>query len=92
MKEWEGKVMLIPRDPYDILRSIAKGTEVNIHTKEKTYYNVRFQKYMQTLDMAVIEYDLFYENKEDNVTYIPCSKIISIDLPKVLDKDYEDEE
>lgn len=65
---------------FDILRKLKSGAEVNVHTKDKTYYDAVFCELYLHKGMAIVKLDSFYESG-GYLAEIPVNEIISMDLP-----------
>lgn len=73
-----------------ILRSLPSGSEVNIHTNDKSYYNAIFKKIYPRTSIALFMIDQFYSYGGFPIL-IHCSKISSMDLPFSM-QDVSDED
>ncbi|MDQ0223894.1 hypothetical protein CHH83_08920 [Bacillus sp. 7586-K] len=65
------------------LQSLPSGSEVTVHTKDKSYYNTIFKRYYPRTNTALIVIDPFYSLGGYPVL-IPCHEIVSIDLPNSI--------
>lgn len=72
------------------LQSLPPGSEVNIHTADKSYYNAIFKKYYHRTNTALFLVDQFYSYGGIPVL-IHCSKITSMDSPFTM-QDVSDED
>lgn len=72
--------MQSPENYHDVLLNLAPGSEVNVHTGKKTYYNAIFKKYNPEKEVAYFLIDQFYEFKSF-LFPISSKKIVSMDLP-----------
>ena len=73
-----------------ILRSLPSGSEVNIHTDDKSYYNAIFKKLYPRTNTALFIVDQLYSFGGYPVL-IHYSKITSMDLPFSM-QDVSDED
>ena len=64
----------------DILSALKSGAEVNVHTKDKTYYDAVFCELNLNKGMVILKLDQFYESG-GYITDIRVNEIISMDLP-----------
>jgi hypothetical protein len=67
-------------DVYNMLSELQPGTEINVHTKEQTYYNAAFLALDHQTKKVSILTDRFYK-KGNYLTILNSSDITSIDLP-----------
>lgn len=65
---------------FDVLSALKQGSEVNVHTKDKTYYDAVFCELNLNKGIVILKLDQFYESG-GYLTSIPVKEIISIDLP-----------
>jgi hypothetical protein len=67
-------------DVYNMLSELQPGTEINVHTKEQTFYNAAFLALDHQTKKVSILTDRFYKDG-NNLTTLDCSDITSIDIP-----------
>ena len=77
-------------DYCSILQSLSSGSEVNIHTNDKTYYNAIFKKFYPRTNTALFMTDQFY-NYGGIPVLIQCRNITSMVLPFSM-QDISDED
>ena len=65
---------------FDILLNLKPGSEVNVHTDNKTFYNAIFCKVNPKKRIAYFFIDQFYEYG-NFLTPISCDEINYMDLP-----------
>ncbi|PLT32282.1 hypothetical protein [Bacillus sp. V5-8f] len=65
---------------HDVLLNLTPGSEVNVHTGKKTFYNAILKKYHPDKKVGYFLIDQFYEFKSF-ILPIPLGKIVSLDLP-----------
>ena len=64
----------------DLLSTLAPGSEVNVHIKDKTFYDAVFCELNMDKGLVILKLDPFYESG-GYVTSIPIREIISMDFP-----------
>ncbi|MEH7380585.1 hypothetical protein V7138_08905 [Bacillus sp. JJ1533] len=62
------------------LQKLKKGSEVNLHVGDNTYYNAIFEKASPRTKNATFVIDKFYKEGGRLIT-IKCKEITSIDFP-----------
>jgi hypothetical protein len=82
--------MTPPRNYSEVLSTLAPGSEVNVYTAKKAYYNAKFLKFYPQMNVATFVIDQFYECGGSQIT-IQCNRIKSMDLPLSL-RDGSDED
>lgn len=65
---------------FDLLRTLKLGAELNVHTKDKTYYDAVFCKLNLQKGMVIVRLDSFYDSG-GYLVEIPVNEIRSMDLP-----------
>ncbi|RFU66004.1 hypothetical protein [Peribacillus glennii] len=80
-----------PENYDNVLLGLEPGSEVNVHTEKKTFYNAIFKKYNPDKKVGYFLIDQFYEFKSFLLP-IPLRKIVSMDLPVELQQGNQDTE
>jgi hypothetical protein len=79
------------RDYYDVLSTLTPGSEVNVYTRSKTYYDAKFLNFNSRTGVANFQIDQFYKCGGYPIT-ICCSKITAMDLPLSLQEGSDEDE
>lgn len=64
----------------NLLSTLAPGSEVNVHLKDKTFYDAVFCELIMDKGLVILKLDAFYESG-GYLTNIPINDIISMDFP-----------
>jgi len=76
---------------YEKLKGLKRGSEVNIHTKNRTFYNAIFLNMLTRTGLVIFLADPFYKSGQKFHT-IYCNEITSLDLPVSIQGVAEEDE